>query len=54
MENLIERLKQCPECSCSRCNKYQTSACAINEAIVELRRFDQVITVFNQMVREER
>ena len=42
ISELISRLQKCPECSCSRCTYYGTPACAIREAIVELKRYDQI------------
>jgi len=44
IDNLIERLKKCPEYSCSRCTYYGTSACAIKEAIVELKHYVQILS----------
>lgn len=43
INNLIERLKKCPEYSCSRCTYYGTSSCAIKEAVVELRHYVQML-----------
>ena len=42
INDLINRLQKCPEYSCSRCTYYGTPACAIREAIVELKRYDQI------------
>ena len=44
INDLINRLQKCPENSCSRCTYYGTPACAIKEAIVELRHYEQVIS----------
>lgn len=45
---LIERLKKCPDYSCSRCQAYGTPFCAVREAIQELNRFDRVIDILNE------
>lgn len=47
-EELIEHLNLCPEFTCSRCNKYGTEACAVKEAIVELKRFDHIIHILQE------
>ena len=44
INDLINRLQKFPEYSCSRCTYYRTPACAIKEAIVELRHYEQVIS----------
>lgn len=43
IEELITRLSKCPDYTCARCSYAGTDGCAINEAIRELKRFDQVI-----------
>lgn len=48
IRELIDRMKKCPEYSCSRCTLYHTPNCAINEAARELERFDQVIKVLEK------
>lgn len=45
---LIERLKKCPDYSCSRCQAYGTPFCAVREAIQELNRFDRVIDILSE------
>lgn len=45
INDLIERLKKCPDCSCSRCQAYGTQFCAVREAIQELKRFNHVIDI---------
>lgn len=47
-DELIERLKKCPDYSCSRCQAYGTPFCAVREAIQELNRFDRVIDILNE------
>ena len=47
INDLIEKLKKCPEYSCSRCQAYGTPFCAVKEAIQELKRFDQVLDAIN-------
>ena len=49
-EDLIQRLKKCPDCSCSRCQAYGTLFCAVTEAARELERFDRVIDLLNKEV----
>ena len=53
ISELIYRLQQCPEYSCSRCTYYGTPACAINEAIVELKRCDQMFEWLKEKIKEE-
>lgn len=53
IKDLINRLQNCPEYSCSRCTKYKTPECAVNEAIVELRRFDQVCKILERETTNE-
>lgn len=53
INELIERLSKCPSCTCSRCSYNGTDACAVSEAIRELRRFDQVIEVLGKGVETE-
>ena len=43
--DLINRLQKCPEYSCSRCVYYKTPACAIEEAVRELRRYNQILDI---------
>ena len=43
--DLINRLQKCPEYSCSRCVYYKTPACAIEEAVRELRRYNQILNI---------
>ena len=50
INELIERLSKCPSCTCSRCSYDGTDACAVVEAIRELKRFDQVIKVLSKGV----
>ena len=47
ISNLIERLRKCPDYSCSRCQAYGTQFCAVREAIQELKRFDHVLNAIN-------
>ena len=53
INELIERLSKCPSCTCSRCSYDGTDACAVTEAIRELKRFDQVIEVLSKGVDAE-
>lgn len=48
LSELIERLSKCPDFSCSRCSANGTQFCAIKEAVLELKRFDQVINMLNK------
>ena len=48
INELIGRLKKCPDYSCSRCQAYGTPFCAVKEAIQELKRFDQVLDILNE------
>ena len=48
LNNLIERLSKCPDFSCSRCSANGTPFCAVKEAVIELKRFDQVIDILNK------
>lgn len=43
--DLINRLQKCPEYSCSRCVYYKTPACAMEEAVRELRRYNQILDI---------
>lgn len=53
INELIERLAKCPSCTCSRCSYDGTDACAVTEAIRELKRFDQVIDILSREVDAE-
>lgn len=51
INDLINRLQKCPEYSCSRCTYYGTPACAIKEAIVELKHCDQIFKWLNEKLK---
>lgn len=53
ISELISRLQKCPEYSCSRCTYYGTPACTIKEAIVELKRCDQIFKWLNEKIKED-
>ena len=53
IEDLVERLRKCPDCSCSRCQAYGTPFCAVKEAIRELKRFDHVIDTINNTKEDD-
>ena len=53
ISELISRLQKCPEYSCSRCTYYGTPACTIREAIVELKRYDQIFELIKEKIKEE-
>ena len=51
--DLINRLQKCPEYSCSRCVYYKTPACAIEEAVRELRRYNQILDISGEPLQEQ-
>lgn len=46
MADLIQKLRKCKECSCSRCVKYGSVDCYIEIAIRELNRYEQAFDAF--------
>lgn len=51
MNDLINQLRKCKDCTCTRCYLNGTPGCYIELAITELGRYEQAIDVVSKLFK---